>query len=161
MSSDTEAFSDHSFDLPDSLKIDVKAVLSKVHLTDKPIIALFALHTFLLICSVLVRSHRFWRAIIFAICIAFAMVTEKVGNFLASRWQAFGFSANYFDENGVFLLFFFAFPPLFNCIFLFSHLVGGIGGRIVDRYLDGRGTAHPPPCEESTKESEPSKQKTE
>jgi hypothetical protein len=149
--------------LQPSLNIDVKAVLSKVNFRDTPIIVLLSLHSLLLIAALIFRSHRFWRTVVFVICIVFAVATEKIGAFLAGHWRAFGFSEDYFDENGVFLLFFFAVPPLFICILLFSHLVGGIGGRIVERYIEGRRDRQPPATvpAEATKAAEEVKLKSE
>jgi hypothetical protein len=66
---------------------------------------------------------------------AFALASEKLGIFLAENWENYGFSDNYFDDTGVFVLFFFALPPIFTCIFLLSHLIGRIGGRMIDRYV--------------------------
>jgi hypothetical protein len=156
------AIESRSVDVPDSLRIDVKAVLSKVNFRDTPIIALLSLHFLLLIMGIAVRSHPLWRTVVFGICIGIAFVAEKVGGFLSGHWRACGFSADYFDENGVFLLFFFALPPLFTCIILFSHVVGGIGGKIIDRYIESRAPASPAPAStEATKGPEDEKQKRE
>jgi hypothetical protein len=153
-------FPPQSPDLPDGFKIDVMGVLSKVNLRDKPIIAIVLFHILIFGLGLLARSHRLWRTAVFAVCVSTALVTEKLGAFLQSHWSAFGFSANYFDENGVFLLFFFALPPLFTAIVLFSHLVGDILGRIVDRYF-GRRRAPPPAAAEETKHAEDGKMKSE
>jgi hypothetical protein len=132
--------------LPESMKIDIIGILSQVHLSDKPIILLFVFHILLFIAGLAARGNRFWRVIVFLVCMSISLAVEKIGAFLAARWQEFGFSANYFDENGVFLLFFFALPPIITCILLFSHLVGSIFGRLIDGYFFA---ARPPKVTES------------
>lgn len=121
--------------LPDEFKIDVREILSKVNLKDKPIMLLIGFHVVLFIFSMLLRKHRLGRTVMFAISTAVAMSAEKVGTFVEQHWEEFGFTNNYFDENGIFLLFFFAVPPVFNCILLFSQLAGDLGGRMCERYL--------------------------
>jgi hypothetical protein len=131
-------FPQPSPEIPDSMKIDVKAVLSKVNFTDKPIIALLALHLIILVIALRVRTSKFWRSIVFGFCMLFTLLTERIGSYLSAHWREFGFSDNYFDEFGVFLVFFFALPPIVTCIILFSHLVGHLGGRLIDGYAVGR-----------------------
>jgi hypothetical protein len=146
--------------IPDSMKIDVKAILSKVNLTDKPILLLFAFHLVVLLVALRVRAHKFWRLVVFGWCMGFTLMVERLGSHLSAHWREFGFSDNYFDEFGVFLMFFFALPPIIICIILFSHLVGHLGGRLIDDYRFGQrakeksvndGDGKQPPAEEKEK----------
>jgi hypothetical protein len=131
---DAEVFADPG--IPDAMKIDVIGILLKVNFRDPPVIFLLFFHVFVFCLAVLVRSHQFWRVVVFVFCMAFALVSEKLGIFLAENWRTFRFSADYFDETGVFVLFFFALPPIFTCIYLLSHLIGRIGGRMIDGYVN-------------------------
>ena len=135
---------------PDDFRIDIKGILSKVNLTDPPIIGLIVFHVLMLITTIALRKNKLWRTVIFGISMAVALSAEKVGTFVSEDWRRFGFTDNYFDEYGVFLLFFVALPPLINCILLFSVLAGDLGGRLVDRYLANR-RQQKPTKEEETK----------
>ena len=120
---------------PKDFAIDVKGILSKVNLRDPPVMGLITLHLVLFGATLAVRRHRFWRAVIFAVSMAISLLAEKIGEIAAKNWEKLGFSDNYFDEYGVFLLFFVALPPVVNCILLFSQLAGDLGGRLIEKYL--------------------------
>lgn len=111
---------------PDQFKVDIFAILSEVNYFDWPIIALILYHFIVFTFALYVRSNRVWRTIVFAYCMVFALLTEWMGNIIQNHWKSIGFSKNYFDEDGVFLLIFFALPPIVTCIFLLSHLIGEI-----------------------------------
>ena len=120
---------------PSEFSIDVKGILSKVNMKDPPVIGLIAMHLVLFGTTLAVRRHRFWRAVVFAVSMAISLLAEKIGEIAAKNWEKLGFSDNYFDEYGVFLLFFVALPPVVNCILLFSQLAGDLGGRLIERYV--------------------------
>ena len=111
---------------PEQFKVDISAILSEVNYFDKPIIILIIYHLIVFIFALSVRSNRVLRTIVFAYCMIFALLTEWIGKILQNNWKSLGFSKNYFDEDNVFLLIFFALPPIITCIFLLSHLVGEI-----------------------------------
>jgi hypothetical protein len=137
MDEDGQVFGENFGDqgIPDMMKVDVAGILLKVTFTDLPIILLVSFHAIVFLIAVLVRSHHLWRIVVFVFCMVFALISEKLGSILSENWQNFGFSDDYFDETGVFVLFFFALPPIFTCIFLLSHLIGRIGGRMIDGYV--------------------------
>lgn len=119
---------------PDQFKVDIGEILAEVNYSDKPIIALICYHIFVFIFALFVRSHRILRTVVFIYCMVFALLTESMGKVLRNNWERFGFSSNYFDDDNVFLLVFFALPPIVTCIFLLSHLVG----EIFDRHFYGK-----------------------
>lgn len=116
---------------PEQFRVDIGAILSEVNYFDKPIIALIIYHLFVFIFALFIRSNRFLRTVTFAYCMIFALLTEWIGKIFHNNWKSLGFSKDYFDEDGVFLLIFFALPPIVTCIFLLSHLIG----EMFDRHI--------------------------
>lgn len=132
---DTDFFDFSSNNIPPEMNVDINAVLSKVQYSDKPIIALIVYHIIVFLVAFLLRSHRIYRTIAFAYCMIFALLSEFIGKLIQANWQFLGFSDNYFDEDGVFLLVFFALPPIVTCILLLSHLIGDIVNRYCARKM--------------------------
>lgn len=120
---------------PEIESVDIGAVLSGVNMTDRPVLILLFLYACLTALAVVARRRKFWRAVVFVIAMVIALLSERVGKYLEAHWKAVGFSKNYFDEDNVFLLFFFVIPPMSICILLLSLLMGDVGGRICERYL--------------------------
>jgi hypothetical protein len=143
-----EGFQPLGDQIPADMQIDVKGILLKVNFTDKPIILLIIFHCLIFMIAFLARSHKVWRVIVFGFCMCICLLTARIGKLVEPHWKELGFSANYFDETGVFLLFFVALPLVITCILLFSHLVGTIGGRIADRLVVRENPNVLPPKEE-------------
>lgn len=132
---DTDFFDFSSNNIPPEMNVDINAILSKVKYSDKPIIALIVYHIIVFLVAFLLRSHRIYRTIAFVYCMIFALLSEFIGKLIQANWQLLGFSDNYFDEDGVFLLVFFALPPIVTCILLLSHLIGDIVNRYCARKM--------------------------
>jgi len=120
---------------PASFSVSISEVLSKVNWIDVPILVLISFHLSVFMISFAFRKNKVLRSVCFAFCLAFVYMSEKIGDFMHSKWEFFGFSQNYFDDNGIFIAVFFVLPPLFTCIVLFSVVVGNLGGHVVNRIM--------------------------
>ena len=116
-------------EIPPAFRIDIKEFLASVDYSDPPIIGLFAYHLIIFLLGFVFRYNRFWRFVIFVYCMVTALLTETIGSILKENWEKIGFSKDYFDEDGVFLLIFLALPPIITCILIVSFLVGSLVER--------------------------------
>ena len=119
----------------DDYKIPIKTIFAKVVWTDVPIMITIGIYIVLLVLALKFRKNKTWRTVLFAICLIFVFFVEKMTAYFQKNWKLFGFSDNYFDDFGVFAAFFYALPPLFIAIILFSTLIGNIAEKLIQRHM--------------------------
>lgn len=114
--------------------IPIKTIFSKIVWTDVPIMITVGIYLTLLVLAIKFRQNKTWRTLLFAICLFIVFFVEKATDYFQKNWKSLGFSDNYFDDFGVFSAFFFALPPLFIAIILFSTLIGNIAEKLLRRH---------------------------
>ena len=114
-------------------QISFREVIKNVNFFDTPIILLMIYHLFFLRLTLMKRNQRTSRNILFMFFLAETLFSERIGNAFEKNWGKIGFSNNYFDEFGVFLITFFSMPPILNCIILLSVLISDIIVKLITR----------------------------
>ena len=101
-----------------------KLVFDKVLMTrflDLPILCLIIFFIFYYALTYKFRHSIIVTSIIFLLSCAFIYLSQSINMFLSMNWEDYGFSRNYFDANGDFILIFWIIPcsiPTFFIIFV-------------------------------------------